>query len=52
MRNRHNKQIKTLMVANRDLQTEVEELQGKIVHIEQRETERRDQEDRKHREEV
>jgi len=51
-RNQHNKKIKNLMVANRELQSEVEELQQKIVQIEQRETERREQEERKHREEV
>merc|ERR1711990_190714 len=51
-RNQHNKKIKNLMVANRELQSEVEELQQKIVQIEQRETERREQEDRKHKEEV
>jgi len=51
-RNRHNKQIKTLMVDNRELQGQVEELQGRIVQIEQREAERREQEDRKHKEEV
>merc|ERR1712139_352933 len=51
-RNAHNKKIKNLMVANRELRQEVEELQGRIVLIEQRESERREQEDRKHREEV
>lgn len=51
-RNQHNKKMKALMVANRELRSEVEELDQKIIQIEQHEAERREQEDRKHKEEV
>merc|ERR1712224_73571 len=51
-RNRHNKKMKDLMVANRKLKEEVEDLETKIAQIEQQESERRDQEERKHKEEV
>merc|ERR1712110_848559 len=51
-RNEHNKKMKDLMVANRKLREEVEELEQKIAQIERHEAERREQEERKHREEV
>jgi len=51
-RNMHNKKMKALMLANRELKQEVEELESKIAQIEQQEAERREQEERKHREEV
>jgi len=51
-RNQHNKKMKALMVANRELRAEVEELDAKITQVEKSETERREQEERKHREEV
>merc|ERR1719473_544210 len=51
-RNQHNKKMKALMVSNRELRQEVEELEQKIAQIERHETERREQEERKHREEV
>jgi len=51
-RNAHNKLIKQLQQDIRDLQNEVETLQSRIVQIETREAERRDAEERKHKEEV
>merc|ERR1712185_821860 len=51
-RNQHNKKMKGLMVANRELRSEVEELEQKIEQIEQHEAERRELEERKHKEEV
>merc|ERR1712060_493206 len=51
-RNQHNKRMKDLMVANRKLREEVEDLETKISQIEQNEAERREQEERKHKEEV
>jgi len=51
-RNQHNKKMKALMVSNRELRQEVEELEQKIAQIERHEAERREQEERKHREEV
>merc|ERR1711920_1094728 len=51
-RNQHNKKMKELMVANRKLREEVEELETKIAQIEEQEAEKREQEERKHREEV
>jgi len=51
-RNQHNKKMKGLMVANRELKQSVEELEQKIALIEKHEAERREQEERKHREEV
>jgi dynein light intermediate chain len=51
-RNQHNKKMKDLMVANRKLREEVEDLETKISQIEQQEAERREQEERKHKEEV
>jgi len=51
-RNQHNKKMKDLIVANRKLKEEVEELDTKIAQIEKFEAERREQEERKHKEEV
>lgn len=51
-RNQHNKKMKALMVSNRELKQQVEELEQKIALIERHEADRRDQEDRKHKEEV
>jgi len=51
-RNQHNKKMKDLQFANRKLRDEVEELDNKIMQIEKHEAERRDQEERKHKEEV
>merc|ERR1719356_2092323 len=51
-RNQHNKKMKDLIVANRKLKEEVEELDTKIAQIEKFEAERRDLEERKHKEEV
>mmetsp|Transcript_102443 Transcript_102443/g.260148 ORF Transcript_102443/g.260148 Transcript_102443/m.260148 type:complete len:233 (-) Transcript_102443:356-1054(-) len=51
-RNQHSKRMKDLIVANRKLKEEVEELDTKIAQIEKHEAERRDQEERKHKEEV
>jgi len=51
-RNQHSKRMKDLVVANRKLKEEVEELDTKIAQIEKHEAERRDQEERKHKEEV
>jgi len=51
-KNQHNKKMKDLMVANRKLKDEVEELETKIAQIEKIEAERREQEERKHKEEV
>jgi dynein light intermediate chain len=51
-RNQHNKSMKGLMVANRELRQEVEELESKIAQIEKHEADRREQESRKHAEEV
>lgn len=51
-RNQHNKKMKSLMVSNRELKQEVEDLENKIAQIERNEAERREQEERKHREEV
>merc|ERR1719373_1074676 len=51
-RNQHSKKMKDLMVSNRELRQEVEELELKIAQIERHEAERRDQEERKHKEEV
>eukprot|EP00397_Hematodinium_sp_SG-2012_P057828 GEMP01072659.1.p1 GENE.GEMP01072659.1~~GEMP01072659.1.p1 ORF type:complete len:230 (+),score=53.25 GEMP01072659.1:70-759(+) len=51
-RNDQNTTIKNLMVANRELQTEVEQWTQKIQTVEHREEERREQEERRHREEV
>mmetsp|Transcript_37720 Transcript_37720/g.66325 ORF Transcript_37720/g.66325 Transcript_37720/m.66325 type:complete len:235 (+) Transcript_37720:139-843(+) len=51
-RNQHNKKMKALMVSNRELKQEVEELELKIAQIERHEADRREQEERKHREEV
>lgn len=51
-RNQHNKKMKALMVSNRELKQEVDELEQKIAQIERHEAERREQEERKHREEV
>jgi len=51
-RNQHNKKMKDLVVANRKLFEEVEELDLKIAQIEKHEAERREQEERKHKEEV
>merc|ERR1712203_1121512 len=51
-RNQHNKKMKDLMVANRKLRDEVEDLDTKIAQIERHEAERREQEERKHKEEV
>jgi len=44
--------MKDLQFANRKLRDEVEELDNKITQIEKHEAERRDQEERKHKEEV
>merc|ERR1711865_1310143 len=51
-RNQHNKKMKALMVSNRELRQEVEELEQKIVLVERHEAERREQEEQKHRAEV
>lgn len=51
-RNQHNKKMRALLGDNRDLKTEVEELEQKIAQIEKQEAERREQEERKHKEEV
>mmetsp|Transcript_99594 Transcript_99594/g.251274 ORF Transcript_99594/g.251274 Transcript_99594/m.251274 type:complete len:233 (+) Transcript_99594:86-784(+) len=51
-RNQHQKKMKDLIVANRKLKEEVEELDTKIAQIEKFEAERREQEERKHKEEV
>ena len=51
-RNTHNKLIKQLQQEIRDLQQEVESLQNRIVQIETREADRREAEERKHKEEV
>jgi len=51
-RNQHNKKMKALMVSNRELRQEVDELEGKIAQIEKHEADRREQDERKHREEV
>merc|ERR1719453_1260516 len=51
-RNQHNKKMKQLQQDIRDLQNEVETLQSRIIQIETREAERRDAEERKHKEEV
>eukprot|EP00405_Crypthecodinium_cohnii_P020968 CAMPEP_0206472296 /NCGR_PEP_ID=MMETSP0324_2-20121206/32105_1 /ASSEMBLY_ACC=CAM_ASM_000836 /TAXON_ID=2866 /ORGANISM="Crypthecodinium cohnii, Strain Seligo" /LENGTH=232 /DNA_ID=CAMNT_0053946847 /DNA_START=93 /DNA_END=791 /DNA_ORIENTATION=+ len=51
-RNQHSKKMKDLIVANRKLKDEVEELETKIAQIEKHEAERREQEERKHKEEV
>uniref|UniRef100_A0A7S3MAQ7 Axonemal dynein light intermediate polypeptide 1 n=1 Tax=Spumella elongata TaxID=89044 RepID=A0A7S3MAQ7_9STRA len=51
-RNQHSKRMKDLIVANRKLKEEVEELDTKIAQIEKHEAERREQEERKHKEEV
>lgn len=51
-RNQQNKKMKDLIVANRKLREEVEELDLKIAQIERQEAERREQEERKHKEEV
>lgn len=51
-RNQANKKMKDLIVANRKLREEVDELDLKIAQIERHEAERREQEDRKHKEEV
>mmetsp|Transcript_59057 Transcript_59057/g.173363 ORF Transcript_59057/g.173363 Transcript_59057/m.173363 type:complete len:235 (-) Transcript_59057:197-901(-) len=51
-RNQHNKKMKDLMVVNRKLRDEVEEIDAKIADIEKQEAERREQEQRKHAEEV
>merc|ERR1711865_31862 len=51
-RNQHNKKMKALLVANRKLKQEVEELEQKIALVERHEAERREQEEQKHRAEV
>merc|ERR1711998_184327 len=51
-RNMHNKLIKQLQQEIRDLQQEVDSLQNRIVQIETREADRREAEERKHKEEV
>merc|ERR1712032_80552 len=51
-RNQHNKKMKDLMVSNRKLREEVDELETKIDQIEKHEAERRDVEEKKHKEEV
>merc|ERR1712048_511418 len=51
-RNRCSAQLKALTADNRKLKNEVEELDQKIAQIERNEAERRDHEERKHKEEV
>lgn len=51
-RNDQSRQIKSLTSTNTDLQSEVEEWTKKIEQVTHRETERREQEERKHRDEV
>merc|ERR1719517_428476 len=51
-RNQHGKRMKDLIAANRKLKEEVEELDSKIAQIEKQEAERRELEERKHKEEV
>mmetsp|Transcript_100810 Transcript_100810/g.194912 ORF Transcript_100810/g.194912 Transcript_100810/m.194912 type:complete len:233 (+) Transcript_100810:49-747(+) len=51
-RNKHNKTMKELMVANRKLKEEVEELEVKIAQIQKTEEERREQEEKRHKDEV
>jgi len=51
-RNQHSKKMKDLQGANKKLKEEVEDLETKIDQIEKQETERRDQEERKHKEEA
>lgn len=51
-KNQQAKKIKALVMANSDLETEVQELELKIQQIEQQEKERREQEEKKHKEEV
>merc|ERR1712066_1159193 len=51
-RNQHNKKMKDLMVSNRKLREEVDELETTIDQIEKHEAERRESEERKHKEEV
>jgi len=51
-RNDQHKKMRSLMVANRELQSEVEQWTEKIQQIEQRESERRESEERNHKEEA
>merc|ERR1719316_2370020 len=51
-RNQYHKKMKALSNDNRKLKNEVEELDQKIAQIERNEADRREQEERKHREEV
>merc|ERR1712113_1294492 len=51
-RNQQNKKMKDLVVANRKLREEVDELDLKIAQVEKHEADRREQEERKHKEEV
>merc|ERR1711953_1301244 len=51
-RNQYNAKMRALSNDNRKLKNEVEELDQKIAQIERNEAERRDHEERKHKEEV
>merc|ERR1711966_216806 len=51
-RNQHSKKMKDLQGANKKLKEEVEDLETKIAQIEKHEAERRETEERKHKEEV
>lgn len=51
-RNDQHKKMRSLMLANRELQSEVETWTKKIEQVEQRENDRREQEERRHREEA
>jgi len=51
-RNQHNKKMKDLVAANRKLREEVEELDTRIAQVERHEADRREQDERKHKEEV